>query len=278
MLCYKYMPYERFMQSIKPTGVYLKVSRPAEFNDPYDCTGTVTGVLSQHLKDTYGNAFKQLLNPEELDLSVNVEGRRLFDGMYRILSMCDSSVKGTAEEMLMWSHYADCARGVRVGIEVDTHRYRLGVVAYEELVPQLDATKIVEWKIFDDPELRRFLKACLLTKHKIWEYEQERRVVFRVNDPCLKPFSVVDAAGAIYDAMMIWTPDKYVIKEVCLGSEFLQQTKSYREVDSYFNKLFDAGYDFKVCAAIKRRQYGYDVGVHETRKNVNSRTVGVNVP
>ena len=266
MLCYKYMKYERFVQSVKPTGVYLKVSRPVEFNDPYDCTGVVNGTIPQRLKDTYGKAFQQLINPVELDLSVRVNSRRMFDGMYRILSLCDSSVSGSADEMLMWSHYADYAKGVRIGVEIDAYRYRLGVVEYEELLPQLNVNKISEWKIFDDPELKRFLKACLLTKHKIWKYEQERRVVFRVNDPCLKPFSVIDAAGPISDAMMIWEPDKDVIKEVCLGSEFLQGGKSYVEVDCYFNELFDAGYDFKVYDAVKRRQYGYDVFAHKTCK------------
>ena len=263
MLCYKYMSYDRFVQSIRPSGVFLKVSRPAEFNDPYDCTGMATGTLPQHLRDTYGKTFQQLLNPAELDLITKVNGRRMFDQMYRILSLCDSSVNNTAGEMLMWSHYADYARGVRIGIEIDTDRYRLGVVEYGELLPQLDMTKIGEWKIYDDPELRRFLKACLLTKHKIWEYEKERRVVFRVNDHSLKPFSVIDATVPICDAMMIWSPRKDVIKEVCIGSEYLQRAKSYREIDSYFAKLFAVGYDFKIHDAVKRRQYGYDVLLHK---------------
>ena len=162
----------------------------------------------------------------------------------------------------MWSHYADYARGVRIGIEIDTDRYRLGAVEYKELLPQLDLTKIVEWKIYDDPELKRFLKACLLAKHKIWEYEKERRVVFRVNDPTLKPFSVVDEAESICNAMMIWTPAKDVLKEVCLGAEFLRQAHSYRDVDFYFDKLRAVGYDFKIYDAVKRRQYGYDLRVH----------------
>ena len=262
MLCYKYMSYDRFVQSIRPSGVFLKVSRPAEFNDPYDCTGMATGTLPQHLRDTYGKTFQQLLNPAELDLTTKVNGRRMFDQMYRILSLCDSSVNNTAGEMLMWSHYADYARGVRIGIEIDTERYRLGAVEYKELLPHLDMTKIVEWKIYDDPELKRFLKACLLTKHKIWEYEKERRVVFRVNDPSLKPFSVVDEAGPISNAMMIWNPNKDVVREVCLGSEFLQHAKSYQEVDTYFDKLLAAGYNFNIYDAVKQKQYGYSLSEH----------------
>lgn len=262
MLCYKYMSYERFAQSIRPTGVFLKVSRPAEFNDPYDCTGMVTGKMTQRLKNRYGKTFRQFLNPAELDLSVKVNSRRMFDGMYRILSLCDSSVHDTAEEMLMWSHYADYARGVRVGIEVDIDVCWLEAVEYEELLPQLDVTKVVNWAIYDDPELKRFLKACIFTKHKIWEYEKEQRVVFTVDNPQLKPFSVLDVSGPIVDAMMVWNPDRAIIKEVCLGSEFLRNSKSYKEVNSYFKGLKDAGYDFNVYDAVRRRQYGYDVRTH----------------
>ena len=263
MLCYKYMGYERFFRSVNPSGVFIKVSRPAEFNDPYDCTGVVTGAVSQHLRDAYKDVFVQLLNPVELDLSVKVNGRRMFDCMYRILSLCDSSVNGSAGEMLMWSHYADNAKGVRIGIEIDTDQYWLGAVDYDVQLPQLVVSKVNEWKIYDDHELKRFLRTCLLTKHKIWNYEQERRVVFSVNDPTLKPFSIVDAEGPISDAMMIWNPDKSVIKEVCLGAEFLQSGRSYEEADKYIGKLMSSGYDFKVLDAVKRRQYGYDVKPHE---------------
>ena len=62
---------------------------------------------------------------------------------------------------------------------------------------------------------------------------------------------------------MIWNPDKSVIKEVCLGAEFLQRGRSYEEADKYIGKLMSSGYDFKVLDAVKRRQYGYDVKPHE---------------
>jgi hypothetical protein len=118
--------------------------------------------------------------------------------------------------------------------------------------------KVSEWKIFDDPELRRFLKECLLTKHKSWEYEQERRVVFRVDDSSLKPFTLVDADGPRYNAMMVWNPDKDVIKEVCLGAEILQKLKTYNDINSHLINLLDSGYNFNVLRAVKRRNYGYN--------------------
>lgn len=268
MLCYKYMSYERFVQSVKSSGIYLKVSRPCEFNDPYDCTGLVSGAMSQQLKDTYEQYFKQMLRPKERDFTTKVNGQRFFDDMYRILSLSDCAVNGTSEEMLMWSHYADFARGVRIGIEIDTSRYKVGVVEYKELLPQLDLNKVSEWEIFDDSELRRFLKECLLTKHKSWEYEQERRVVFRVDDSSLKPFTLVDADGPRYNAMMVWKPNKDVIKEVCLGAEILQKLKTYHEIDSYLINLLDSGYNFNVLRAVKRPNYGYNTQPYELKKTL----------
>lgn len=259
MLCYRYMSYERFLQSIKPNGVFLKVSRPIEFNDPYDCTGVVEGKMPLRLRRTYAKAFQKVLSPEESDLACKVNGRRMFDRMYRILSLCDVSVSGSAGETLMWSHYADCSRGIRVGLDIDLDRYKLGTVDYKECLPKLEVTKVKEWKVYDDPELRRFLRACLLTKNKVWEYEQERRIVFRVNDESIKPFSMIDEKGPIEDAMMVWTPEKEVVKEVCLGSEILQIAKSFKEINVTLEILRSNGYVFKTCRAARCKEYGYDI-------------------
>ena len=159
MLCYKYMSYERFAQSFKPAGVFLKVSRPAEFNDPFDCTGRIQGYVPGRLIESYGKTFRQLLSPVEFDLSTKVQSRRIFDQWYRILSLSDASVNEKPEEMLMWSHYGESAKGVRVGLEIDTDKYRLGFVDYVKDIPTLELEKVNEWMPFDDPEFRRFLKA-----------------------------------------------------------------------------------------------------------------------
>ena len=57
MLCYKYMPYKRFKESILPGGAFIKVSRPSEFNDPFDCVGVVEGELSNNVAKEYCNMF-----------------------------------------------------------------------------------------------------------------------------------------------------------------------------------------------------------------------------
>ena len=263
MLCYKYVSYEIFKKTITPYGVFFKVSRPAEFNDPYDCTGEVVGCASKALEETYNQFTSQILSPLKLDLSVKVQSRRLFDNIYRILSLSDSKVNGTPGDMLMWSHYADYARGVRIGIEIDTSKYHIVKINYAKELPILDLDMVKQWDIYDDETLNRFLKACLLTKHEIWGYENEQRVFFKVNDPEVNPFSILDARRSTSEAMMIWNPDKSVIREVCLGSEFLQKEKTYQAVDNYYKVLFDSGYAFKPIDAIRRKQYGYGLRDHE---------------
>ena len=258
MVCYRYMSYERFKQSIKPSGVFIKVSRPVEFNDPYDCSGLVVGKASEHLVSTYKQFFHQWLEPVELDFTTKVQLRRMFDGLYRILSFCDSRVVGTPEEMLMWSHYADHAQGVRVGIDVDTKRYRSVKILYKKQLPVMRLNKVKDWSIYEDPELTRFLRACLTTKHKSWQYEKERRVVFRVNDPYIKPLTLMDSVGPQPEAMMVWTPEKSVVKSICLGAEFWRASNSNRGFDGYLQSLKDAGYSLDVWSAVPRQQYGYD--------------------
>lgn len=98
MLVYKYMSYERFLESITPEGIYLKVSRPREFNDPFDCCGAC-----------HGKPTKEFLNEVRLDhvpvlswftdesmcgaMSILHSSRRVFDATYRVFSVSDVSIK-----------------------------------------------------------------------------------------------------------------------------------------------------------------------------------------
>lgn len=45
MLCYKYMPWRYWFDTILVGRI--KASKPSEFNDPFDCVGTVAGRLSE---------------------------------------------------------------------------------------------------------------------------------------------------------------------------------------------------------------------------------------
>ena len=270
MLCYKYMSFAKFKESIKPDGIFLKVSRPVEFNDPFDCVGRITGCPSESLIRSFN---RRKVNSStawngrniQFSLSIATHSRRIFDRWYRIFSVCDADIVGTPAEMLMWAHYGDSAKGVRVGIEVDENSQWVENIAYEEMMPTLDLQKVQEWSPFEDEVLKRFLRGCLLTKHEVWNYEKERRVIFRVDDECLRSISSDDSDTNVETMKFVWSPSKTSIKEVCLGAEYLSGCKGREEINERsdeFSQLVVSlrknGYKFRLVNAIRVGHYCYD--------------------
>jgi len=74
----------------------------------------------------------------------------------------------------MWTHYADCGMGVRLEFDTEKMPFYPEVIRYTEEAPKLDLSMV-----HHIGELDSFIDKCLVTKHKIWEPEQEVRVVFR---------------------------------------------------------------------------------------------------
>lgn len=276
MICYKYMSFDTFKKSIKPVGVFLKVSRPIEFNDPFDCVGRITGCPSESLIRSFNRRkvnSSTAWNGQNIQftLSIASHSRRIFDQWYRIFSVCDAAIVGTPAEMLMWAHYGDSAKGVRVGIEVDENFQWVENIAYEDVLPTLDLQRVREWSPFEDDVLKRFLRNCLLTKHEVWNYEKEKRVIFRVDDECLKNLSAVDQSADVETAMLVWSPPKTLIKEICLGAEYLSGCKGCEEIDKRSDEfsqivvsLRKNGYVFKKLRAIRVSHYCYDQVLDET--------------
>lgn len=276
MLCYKYMSFERFKQSIRPEGVFLKVSRPVEFNDPFDCVGRITGCPSESLIKSFNrrkvNSYADWNTQNiQFTLSIASRSRRIFDRWYRIFSVCGADIVGTPAEMLMWAHYGDSAKGVRVGIEVDENTQWVENIAYEEEMPTLDLQRVQEWSPFDDKVLKQFLRSCLLTKHEVWHYEKEKRVIFGVDDERLKTISEIDPGMDVETAMFFWSPPKALIKEVCLGSEYLSGCKGREEIgkrsdefSQFVVSLRKNGYKFRMVNARRVGHYCYDQVLDKT--------------
>lgn len=123
MLYYKYMSYQRFTESILPGGAFIKVSRPCEFNDPFDCVGGLVGDFNSKTAEEYCNMFYADVRPNSYCASAKAHflgrlgNRRFFNEWFRILSLSDASRLLPNGEALMWSHYADNARGVRLTLD-----------------------------------------------------------------------------------------------------------------------------------------------------------------
>jgi len=98
--------------------------------------------------------------------------------------LCFSNPATVNDDILMWSHYADKWKGVRLGFDLlfENHRpvtyvvtspYSLSPISYSKTRPIIDLAKIEE--IEGDPLYNCFYYDLLHTKSDAWKYECEWR-------------------------------------------------------------------------------------------------------
>lgn len=227
MLCYKYMPWEYWFDTI--LAGRIKASKPSEFNDPFDCVGAIEGRLSEDAAREFADKSCEKYIPLDADIAKRELAKRLIkcnaeelvaeafankkylDIVFRIA--CFSAVDGISDnaDLLMWSHYADKARGVRIAIDIPetSAAYAVERVQYSDKMPVYhlqDESPFLngyQWNL----ALRRFV--C--TKSLAWEYEQEVRLIF-------------DASGARTDMCAVKGIDFFNVprgwfKSISFGSE-----------------------------------------------------------
>lgn len=157
---------------------------PVNFNDPFDCKVQ----LSMNGNDYDWELFIQRLyreqNPHSPALEIETLARKtIAEGKHRYLAnnvdltqvavepigvLCLSS---KADQILMWSHYADSHRGIAIGFEATSRTPFFGraePVIYSEQYPNVDLLSM---------DLEDTAIPILFTKSNHWEYEAEWRVV-----------------------------------------------------------------------------------------------------
>lgn len=203
MRCYRYMDYEYGLQAFE-TGLF-KVTKPSEFNDPYDCYGLVTGNLREEVLERFvRDNFARLCVDHENAIGVPREVfdspdkmlewyrprfgraarqqifyRQIFDQHLRVL--CFSAKEGLKPESdaLMWSHYANGGFGVRIELEIAEEAagipYGLRRVNYLPTAPKIDLGVCNRWPESDP--FHDFFMQCIWTKGETWKYENEARLI-----------------------------------------------------------------------------------------------------
>ena len=262
MIIYKYMSYHRFLKSITPDGVYLKISRPCEFNDPFDCAGRAIGCPTKELLAEIRTKHVPVLEMFSKDcihnaLSLMLSMRHTFDAAYRVFSASDALIVGSAAEMLMWSHYGDSSKGVRVAIEIDAIKAKCKRVRYKKLLPCLDLSMVKSLDPFCDDTVRKFLVECLFTKNFVWKHEKERRIVFRIDSPEIKRWTLHDVEAKVEQAMFVWTPPKTAIRQVCIGSEIDHSKQNLEGVKDMVRNLNASGYNIESKLSVRGGRYCY---------------------
>lgn len=188
MRVYKYMSLDAFRKSAIGGCLFLKASRCSDFNDPFEGKGVVTGTPTVQFAREWIEEFNLsgLISDLKKDEIVkaacigNMAGQfgwaNIFDSYMRVVCFSDVNIL-PANELLMWSHYADSGRGVRLELDLDEHVYGLEDVVYSDIRPKLNLDDVQTLSSRHDEKLQDFIKRCLLSKPNCWQYECEKRLV-----------------------------------------------------------------------------------------------------
>lgn len=156
----------------------LVATDPKEFNDPFDCIGTCHGDMGEVAK----GQFHSKENLKDILLS-----RRSFSEKIRVLSFVDADIPDNKSELLLWSHYADNGKGVRITFEFEDEGGFSQVPAKARHVRYCDSIPSLDLSIYEKDQniFNRFLDECVWTKGTSWAYEHEIRLIAMARE--LKP-------------------------------------------------------------------------------------------
>jgi hypothetical protein len=191
----------------------FKLAKPSELNDPFDCAGAFTGKLPKKLRREKAN--KYLSSPFN-DISKHLkrgerrkEERRQMkeiercysdrystlaseifqskSGVDQIIRMLCASLTGihsTGEppdndpsEILMWSHYANCHKGLRIGIDTSALPRDLNVKGC--LIQYSNERPVYDLSQGEDHASTPFAADLIRKKALPWSYEKEVRLLIQ---------------------------------------------------------------------------------------------------
>lgn len=168
------------LESLKDDTVWF--DKPATFNDPYDCSITVTGKpFNDYLESIIKNMEEQAgkLDDTNRQYFADFATKGVIDELNEYVqnSCLVSCFTTTVDSMLMWSHYADCHSGFCMiydisGISSSSYiRKNLYPVIYSG--DKFDISYYLDKSLGADYP---FI-ASLCWKNKVWSYENEYRIV-----------------------------------------------------------------------------------------------------
>ncbi len=153
------IPFTYDPQDLTPENIFIKMRQLAIAENP-------DWSESQIQEYCFEGQQKNLLQDEAHIQEFNETNREDIDKTFGILSLTPKPLN-----YLMWSHYADSHKGFCIGFDTtllyDVVNGSLGPVYYEDEVPKL--------RLFGDTF--DFHSKQLATKSKVWEYEEEFRIV-----------------------------------------------------------------------------------------------------
>ena len=191
----------------------LFFAAPASFNDPFDCAFHIIVEGQDNQRVFESMAFSEIRNkmphltlPEAVEAAQQV-GAAIIERKaeeFRDISVeklaRDSnnkvgvlSLSEKNDDILMWSHYADCHKGICLEFSTSQRSFFRDArpVNYDDEFPALNLHDIVV-----DEDLRK-TAPWMLTKARQWEYEKEWRVLDFDCGPGPKAFPPESLTGVI---------------------------------------------------------------------------------
>jgi hypothetical protein len=174
-------------QRVVETGLHYFAS-PSSFNDPFDCRPNLTLEGTEHAvrEYLYGMWARQEPQVPDAERKAEVEAilrdpsrdpripenNRLFAAAYDSLVTAQVGVLCLSEvhdDILMWSHYADCHKGIcliyETGYEFFAHAQP---VRYQRERPSVNPVAQSTEEMLDN---------AIFTKSSAWAYEKEWRIL-----------------------------------------------------------------------------------------------------
>jgi hypothetical protein len=188
----------------------LKVSDPLEFNDPFEMRPYVEGEITrsdfkrklkhpQYVDRLYRRfgpgmglaskkEFKTFLRNQDknkmyaqfkpsiiptLNRTLEVQKSSL-SSIAKILCFSRSDLINETEEILMWAHYSEAHRGIRISFDTEKMELRSKgpkEVKYQEERIRLDAKKV----FWEEDDVLKLYSESLTMKSSAWKYEHEYR-------------------------------------------------------------------------------------------------------
>lgn len=236
-LLYKYTLARHAISTLR--NLELKVTPPAELNDPFECAPAVAGELTRAnavaaLKDKswlrrqYENNLRGRISFREVRKWAREDRDQMIDELMESAATVAQTWRDAHEKVarrelailslsrrddgiLLWSHYGDSHRGVALGL--CSHCWaedgsKLLPVIY---TPERVHYDLGEIGFLQHPGSQETVIRILSIKSPEWEYEKEYRAVFPLNRTSRK---VADDGTALYFKSVIET----YFREVVIGA------------------------------------------------------------
>ena len=258
MILCQYVKADVIERALNAEGFWVKASCPSDFNDPFECTGGVYGdpaspVVEEFYATRPDQAHHASLHGDRTEylqkwLRRAFSNRNFLGQGYKI--SCFSSVEGiqqfSGSDIRMWAHYTNNGMGVRIEFDSDDIPYFTDAVNYSYEAPKLDLSGINHIE-----DLEEYIKSCIVTKHKIWEPEQEVRIVFRGPHAAVRFDSEVN--------MYRWLLPLSCIKKIAIGEALLKVHMSSSCLRHVRNIIHDAAQHISTVAVVRDyNSYGLD--------------------